>query len=44
MQFIFQAFNKEDGEIYGDSVAKLLLYKESIGEPIPDKWVITLIP
>lgn len=35
-----QAFNSEDKEMYSDEVAKLLLYKESVGEPIPEKWEI----
>ena len=39
---VLSAFNKEDGETYSDAVAKLLLYKESIGEPIPDKWEISI--
>lgn len=39
-QFGFTAYNTEDKEWYGDALVKLLMYKESIGEPIPSKWKI----
>ena len=39
--FGFSAYNKDDQEYYDDALVKMLIYKEAIGEPIPEKWVIT---
>lgn len=42
MNIKLQAFNTSDKEMYGDGVAKQLLYRESIGEPMPEHWKIRM--
>ncbi len=37
----FRAWNNQDKEMYGDDVAKLLLYEEAVGKKYDkEKWVI----